>query len=358
VYLATEFSVVNATQTARSLFERAITIARQRGASGILPFALAMSAANEYRMGAWDAAYSQATEAETLANDTGRSTDRPNALLALAMVDAARGREPARDHALAVIRETATMGASLLEAQGYSALGLLELSSGDPFAAIAPLRRCGQLSLDFGLFELGHLQWAAELVEAKVRAGQSATTIGIMRIMRGAAHPRATSLNRGMLARCEGMLAVDDAWDDHFQHALTLLSGPDSRPFELARTHLCFGERLRRHRRRKDAREHLSAAWESFANLGAATWAERASREIQATGTTAPGSIAHPTDLLTPQEFQVAMTVAAGATNREAAQALFLSQKTVEFHLSAIYRRLGLRSRGELAKMMAERRRP
>jgi DNA-binding CsgD family transcriptional regulator len=148
------------------------------------------------------------------------------------------------------------------------------------------------------------------------------------------------------------MLTTDSTWEDHFHTALELHSGANARPFELARTELCFGERLRRNRRRKEARAHLSRAWETFASLGAQTWALRASQEIVSTGGTSPGPISHVSHLLTPQELQVATIVAAGATNREAATALFLSQKTIEFHLSAIYRRLELRNRADLAKAL------
>ena len=123
-------------------------------------------------------------------------------------------------------------------------------------------------------------------------------------------------------------------------------------PFELARTQLCYGERLRRNRRRKDARTQLTAAWEGFSRLGATCWTERASGELRATGSVIRAQIAQRADLLTPQEFQVAQAAVAGATNREIADALFLSQKTVEFHLSAIYRRLGVRSRAELKTLL------
>ena len=353
VYFATEYSIVNALEDAQGMFDRAINLARQRGAIGILPFALAMSATNEYRLGSWDSARAQAAEAETLANDTGRTTDRPNAVMAKAMVDAARGREQARDGALSVIREAAEMGAGFIEAQGFSILGLLELSVGKPDAAIAPLERCRQLSTDFGLFELGHLQWAAELIEARMRTGETAAAATVLDIMRAAAHPHATRLNRALLARCEGLISTDDRWEDHFCQALSLHTGTDTRPFELARTELCFGERLRRNRRRKDAREHLERAWQLFSDLGAQPWAHRASTEIQATGKPPPRSSPHTSDLLTPQEYQVAVIVASGATNREVANALFLSQKTVEFHLSSTDRRLGIRSRSERAKIVA-----
>jgi len=116
-------------------------------------------------------------------------------------------------------------------------------------------------------------------------------------------------------------------------------------PFEIARTELCLGERLRRSRRRKEARTVLRSAIERFERLGAAPWAERANTELRASGETVrPGGVVA-TNELTPQELQVALAVAKGATNREAGAALFLSPKTVEAHLGRIYRKLDIRSR-------------
>ncbi len=357
IYLATAYALVNRFDDALPLLRRAIGIARERGALGILPFALAMSATTAYRVGDWDHGYAQACEAVSLAEDTGQAHIRPNALVMKAQIDAARGLERARADALSVIDDSAAMGATFIEAQGWSALGLLELSRGDPAAAIEPLRRCGELSERFGVFELGHLQWAAELVEAEMRCGAAQHTAATMKILRQATHPAATSFDRAVLARCEAIVATDASWEAAFEESLQLHRGANLRPFELARTQLCFGERLRRHRRRRDARAHLSEAWTSFNGLGAHGWAERAAHELAALGGRAPRPVSHVSDLLTPQELQVAVTVAGGATNREAAGALFLSQKTVEFHLSNIYRRLGLRSRSELLTVLQERER-
>ena len=119
-------------------------------------------------------------------------------------------------------------------------------------------------------------------------------------------------------------------------------------PFERARTLLCLGERLRRSRQRGPARQHLRRALEIFEQLDAAAWAARARAELAATGETTTrgtGVVA----LLTPQELQVALVVARGASNQEAASALFLSQKTIEYHLSNIYRKTNLHSRAELS---------
>jgi DNA-binding CsgD family transcriptional regulator len=122
------------------------------------------------------------------------------------------------------------------------------------------------------------------------------------------------------------------------------------RPFERARTELCYGEFLRRHQRRVDARGVLGNALATFRRLGASAWARRAEAELQATGVRSRRRTPRPVERLTPQELQVALVVADGATNSEAATRLFLSTKTVEFHLSNAYRKLGIRSRVELAR--------
>jgi DNA-binding CsgD family transcriptional regulator len=151
-------------------------------------------------------------------------------------------------------------------------------------------------------------------------------------------------------ARCEGILASSDGWQDAFERALALHDGMLT-PFERARTELCYGERLRRERQRAEAREHLRAALEVFDELGAIPWVERARSELRASGERARRRSA-PFDTLTPQELAVSRLVSAGMKNREAAATLFVSEKTVEFHLANVYRKLGVRSRLELARAM------
>ena len=124
-------------------------------------------------------------------------------------------------------------------------------------------------------------------------------------------------------------------------------------PFERARTDLCYGERLRRARRRVDAREHLQAALATFERFRARPWAERARTELRASGERVRRRQPTAPEKLTPQELQVALVVAGGATNREAADALFITPKTVEFHLGNIYRKLDIRSRAELVRLFA-----
>ena len=122
-------------------------------------------------------------------------------------------------------------------------------------------------------------------------------------------------------------------------------------PFERARTELAYGERLRRDRRKVDARVQLRCALDTFEGIGAPLWAERARGELRATGETARKRDVSTVDDLTPQELRIAELVAAGASNREVASQLFVSTKTVEYHLRKVFRKCGVATRVELARM-------
>jgi len=154
-----------------------------------------------------------------------------------------------------------------------------------------------------------------------------------------------------ILARCRAQLA-DDATtaQRHFLEALEL-HADDVAPFERARTELAYGERLRRERRKIDARTRLRSALDTFEGLGAALWAERARGELRATGATARKRDVTTIDDLTPQELRIAELVAAGATNRDVATQLFVSTKTIEYHLRKVFQKCGVGSRFELARM-------
>jgi DNA-binding NarL/FixJ family response regulator len=154
------------------------------------------------------------------------------------------------------------------------------------------------------------------------------------------------------VARCRGLIEAEHAIDGPFLRALAS-HVPGVLPFEEARTRLLYGERLRRARRRIDAREQLLGALATFERLGAPLWARRAREEFAATGAPARRSRWASGGALTSQELRVARLVAQGATNREAAAALFLLTKTVEAHLRHAFRKLGVRSRTELAALAA-----
>jgi DNA-binding CsgD family transcriptional regulator len=193
---------------------------------------------------------------------------------------------------------------------------------------------------------------ATDLVEAYVRSGRNVPASMVDSLVRQSGDEEFPG-NAAIAWRCRGLIAPDDQYQDCFERALGLHDRGSS-PFETARTRFCLGERLRRSGRRVDARKHLREACLAFVHLGARSWAERAQQELRATGETLQGSAGSPPGFaLTPQERAVAAAISRGATNREAATTLFLSPKTVEMHLSRVYRKLGLRSRAELANWAA-----
>ena len=149
--------------------------------------------------------------------------------------------------------------------------------------------------------------------------------------------------------RVQGLLDADEtcfheafAWHEVWGNA-----------FEEGLTQLAYGELLRRRKRRADARIRLQAALDAFEGVGAVLWAERARNELRASGARARRRTPDTRDDLTPQERRVAALVAEGLTNREVAARLFLSPKTIETHLGNVYRKLGVRSRTQLARVVA-----
>ncbi len=172
----------------------------------------------------------------------------------------------------------------------------------------------------------------------------------------GSRRQRARRASRGRwhapsaAARCSPRTASRRCFDEALAlHDLT----PDA--FERACTQLAYGARLRRGRKRRRAREELRAALDTFAALGAEPWEALAQGELAATGETARRRDASTLDELTPQELHIAQLLAEGRTTREAAAALFLSPKTIEYHLRSIYRKLGVNSRGDLAQALVSR---
>jgi DNA-binding CsgD family transcriptional regulator len=155
----------------------------------------------------------------------------------------------------------------------------------------------------------------------------------------------------GIEARVRALLSDGDAADDLYLQSIAHLSGTRVR-LELARSHLLYGEWLRRERRRLDARSHLRTALEQFTSMGADAFARRAERELLATGEHARKRTPDTLDQLTPQETQIARLAADGDTNREIAAQLFISPSTVEYHLRKAFRKLDVKSRTQLAKRL------
>jgi DNA-binding CsgD family transcriptional regulator len=288
----------------------------------------------------------------------------PNAvarsLAILAWLAAVEGRESEarEDAARADDLAQRGLGNLLLRARLQATLGLLELALARPLAAIEKLRPVADLAERHGVREPSVLPYAPDLIEAHARAGeQEAATRELTKLT-----DLARSVNRrwalAAVARLQGLLGRDDDLDEHFGAALELHEQGAGSPFDRARTELLYGERLRRAKRRVDAREHLHSAIELFDGLGAAPWSEQARRELRASGESIPRRDPTAPEKLTPQELQVALQVAEGRTNRDVAAALFLSPKTVEFHLTHVYRKLNIHSRAELIRLFSSERAP
>jgi DNA-binding CsgD family transcriptional regulator len=150
-----------------------------------------------------------------------------------------------------------------------------------------------------------------------------------------------------LLARCQALTAESDP-EPHFVRSIELAENLS--PFERARNELLYGEWLRRERRRVDARPHLRTALELFQRLALPPWEERARSELRASGETARRRDPSTRDQLTPQELQIAHLVAKGMTNREIGAQLFLSPRTIDYHLRNVFAKLQIASRADLAR--------
>jgi DNA-binding CsgD family transcriptional regulator len=341
-------------ERAEALFDRLIGSLRDVGAAGALVYPLAARSHLDFRTGRWPAALAGADESVRLARETGQESLLAHGLGALAEVEAGLGRaQAAREHANESVALCQAQGAPATAIYGYGALGLLELGLGNLESArdhgLAAERAFGETEGD----EPGVVRYAPDLIEILWRLGESAAVPArIDELARQGDRPL-HSWTQAVVERLRGLMASDDEVDAHFARALEL-HAQTRQPFETARTQLLHGERLRRAKRRADARAPLSAALAVFERLGADPWAERTRSELRATGgPTGSAAPAIATDELTAQELQIALQVAQGRTNREVAAALFLSAKTIEYHLGSIYRKLGIRRRGELAGVLA-----
>lgn len=335
--------------TARELLRPAIPRLRKAGAVVALVRALSALSLLELRTSRLTQASAAADEAATLADEYDLDYWRSWALSRLAGVEALLGQErDCRSHAEAVIASASRTNDRLAEAVALDALGRLELGLGRVEHAIRTLERLAALVAE--VRHPGMFHWPAELAEAYIRGGRPADAEAVIADLDARAQMCAWA--RGAVARGKAMLTAEDDLDAAFAAALDHWRSEAS-DVDRARTQLCYGERLRRAGRRSDARRQLRAALATFERLGIDAWAVRARAELEASGETARRGDVGVTDQLTPRELQVALVVASGSTNREAGAALFLSPKTVELHLSRIYRKVGVRSRAELASRLA-----
>ncbi|HSK61701.1 MAG TPA: AAA family ATPase [Actinomycetospora sp.] len=334
--------------------------ARQVGAPLLLAFALGVSAEADWWTGRWAAAYADATEGVAWADEQGQIPTRAFGTTFLARVEGVRGDAAAcRAHAEAALQTSAPLGVDSLRAYAAAALGAGALAAGEPGTASAHLDRARRAFDEQGAVCATAVPFAGDLVDATVRAGDRAAAEDAVAWVAALAEHTGSAYAEAMAARGRGLLADDhDEAEEEFAAAHRAHERLVA-PYERARTVLAHAEVRRRWRRPGAARPLLLDAEAMFAALGAHPWTERARRELAAAGHRPVGEAAPDAaslDALTPQEFQIARGVAEGLSNIEVAAALFVSRKTVEAHLTRAYRKLGVRSRTELAMEFTGRR--
>jgi DNA-binding CsgD family transcriptional regulator len=206
---------------------------------------------------------------------------------------------------------------------------------------------CAQAAEENPLNDRSHLM-LPELIEAAVRSGSLAVAAEAFERLVPSTGASGTDWALGIEARSRALLSEGDAADSLYREAIERLGRTRVR-VELARAHILYGEWLRRERRRMDARDQLRVAHDMFATMGAEGFAERTRIELVATGETARRRVTETSADLTAQEGQVCRLAADGNTNAEIAARLFVSSSTVDYHLRKAFRKLGVRSRSELA---------
>jgi DNA-binding CsgD family transcriptional regulator len=334
--------------TATMFFDRFAEEARSQGAIALLAVALALRAYGEAVEGRFASAAVSATEGLRLASETGQQNTAAFHRSILARAAARSGREEeCRARVEEVLGPARERGLGIHAGVALLALAELELASGRPAESLTHLEVLWEGGIGMGSVSV-KLIGVPDLIEAAARIGRLGKAREALAFYENWATSTASRFELPVLCRCRGLLASDEEAGQHFTEALRLHADGE-RPFERARTELLYGEMLRRGRHPKEAREHLRVALELFEQLGAAVWAERARSELRGSGETARKRDPSTVDQLTPQELQIARIVAGGASNKEAAAQLFLSPRTIEFHLRHVFAKLGITSRAQLA---------
>ncbi len=330
-------------ETWHTLSARQVQLAREAGALAVLPMALTSLAAALVWPGDFAAAAALIAEAETLTEATGSQLP-PYSALALA---AWQGREAEvrgliEANLTGVMRRGEGMGLANMQwatAALYNGLGRYE-------DALAAAQQAGEHPQ-----ELWSTLVLPELIEAAARSGKTASAADALRRLSETTRASGTEWALGTEACSRALLSDGEAAERLYREAIGRL-GHSRLHVALARAHLLYGEWLRRQGRRLDAREQLRSAHEMFTEFGMRGFAERARVELNATGEHTRKRIAETHDDLTPQEAQISRLVANGATNAEIAARLFITRKTVEYHLHKVFRKLGVNSRTQLVQHM------
>jgi DNA-binding CsgD family transcriptional regulator len=324
---------------------RSIRLIREIGAIARLPLPLAVLGAATAWAGDLPGAASLVVEAKTLAAATGVRFTPLAELRLLAL----QGREA---EAVALIDETIEQARP---AETAIALATARWAAAVLFNGLGRYEQAAQaaqkvLSYPFKLYDA---VWVLpELVEAAARAGNGELACDALERLAKTTKPSETDFAFGIEARCRALLSEGEIAEEFYREAVERLSRTPVRP-ELARAHLLYGEWLRREGRRIDGREQLRFAHETFAAIGMEAFAERARRELLATGEKVRKRSAETRDQLTPQEEQIARLARDGYSNPEIGAQLFLSARTVEWHLRKVFAKLGISSRRDLRVVLS-----
>ncbi|WP_410810755.1 AAA family ATPase [Micromonospora sp. 067-2] len=322
-----------------TLTEQAVRFARETGRLSLLPTALTFRATALIFAGRFADASDLLGEAEALVYAAGLSPHPATAVILAAY----RGREePATELIDALAKEAGTGGMGwLLSVAGYSKAVLFNGLGSYP-AALEAVRWATERD------DLAVQQWAlAELVEAAARSGAHAAAVQARDRLAERTSLAASDWAIGTQALADALVGPDAEADERYRRAIDRLATTQL-GLQLARARLLYGEWLRRSNRRGDARTQLRLSHEAFTTMGAEAFAQRAGRELAATGETVRKRTVGIPEELTPQETQIARLGAAGRTNPEIGAVLFLSPRTVEWHLRKIFTKLGISSRREL----------
>ena len=328
-------------EAAERFHSRIVSRARAISSIGCLAIGGTRLALAELLTGRWNFGLATAEETSRLAEDTGQEELAAHAFAWRALVQAWRGEEDAcrglLDKARAI---TATRRMRLVDEAALWAEGVLELGAGRSMAAFERL------------FPIAHPVIASvaalDRIEAAEQADETEEAATWLADLEAFAVASEAPWAAARVAHCRGLLASEPGRAHGFYEEALKHHRRANRPFERARTELAYGSHLRRSRKRLVARSHLRSALETFNSLGASPWARRAASELRATGETVRSRDPTTINQLTSQELQVVKLVSRGMTNREVAAQLFLSPRTIDFHLRNAYSKLGIASRNQL----------
>jgi DNA-binding CsgD family transcriptional regulator len=322
------------------LATRGVRLARDTGALSLLAVMANHLAALHVHTGAFAAAAALVDEVDAITEATGL----PPLKYAALMLAASRG-----DEAHALFEEAWRNGTERGEGSGLGLILWLNALRHNAHGRYGEALEAAQRACEHE--DVMACGWAlVELVEAGVRAGRPEEAAVAFARLSERTQASGTEWARGIEARCRALVNDDEA---AYRESIERL-GHSRAAVELARSRLLYGEWLRRENRRTHARELLRTAHESFSRMGTAAFAERARRELRATGETVRRVTADRRDDLTPQEVQVARLARDGHTNPEIGAQLFISPRTVEYHLRKVFRKLDVNTRKELRDALVE----